>query len=293
MRVASALAILLSGSSITQAFDQDPASAEGQSLEYRPSVGVPLFAGAIASAALPALIYKTPVPCRWCDGARMDAIDRWARKAKWEKPCRAGSLSYATLGAAAAVALVPMSHESNGEDWLVNAGAVTDSVAATIVLTQVVKYTVRRARPVDDTCHPGRSKEMDRNLSFFSGHTALAFALISSARETERLRGQGTSDWVWVGGGAAIATAYLRMAGGRHYLIDVLTGAGVGYAMGRFIPRHVTRPKEVPTVATGAAFRPSPPPAVFAYSRPLGPDGRALLQLGKGPGRSVQIGVSF
>jgi membrane-associated phospholipid phosphatase len=293
IRAATAIVILLTASSSASALIQDPAATEALSLDYRPSVGVPLFAGAIASVALPPLIYKSPPPCRWCDGARIDVIDRWARGAKWEKPCRAGSLSYATLGAAAAVALGPMSHEANGEDWLVSAGAVTDSVAATIVLTQLVKYTVRRARPSEDTCHPGHAKEMDRNLSFFSGHTALAFAFISSAQETAHLRGKPTSDWVWVGGGVAAATGYFRMAAGRHYLIDVLTGAGVGYAMGRLIPRLVTQPKETEPVAVTGRFRPQPTVAVFAYTRPLGAEGRATLQLGKGPGRSVQIGVAF
>ena len=220
-------------------------------------------------------------------------IDRWARKAKWGEPCRAARLSYASLGAAGVVALLPMSREPSGSEWLTNAGAVADSVAVTVMLTQVVKYTVRRARPEADTCHPGRSKEQDRNLSFFSDHTAIAFALVSSARETARLRGRPTSDWIWVGGAAAAATAYLRMAGGRHYLIDVLTGAGVGYAVGRWIPRHVTHPNEPPPTGPSLDLRASLSAPVFAYSRFVGREGSVLLQMGKGPGRSVQIGLRF
>jgi hypothetical protein len=267
--------------------------AESPSLEYDKSVGLPLFAGAIAAVALPAMVYKTPPACRWCDGAKVDVIDRWARKAKWEEPCRAARLSYASLGAAGAVALLPMSREASGSEWLTNAGAVADSVAVTVMLTQFVKYTVRRARPEADTCHPGRSKEQDRNLSFFSGHTAIAFALVSSAHETARLRGHATSDWIWAGGAAAAATAYLRMAGGRHYLIDVLAGAGVGYLVGRWIPRQVTRPTEPQSTGPGVAFRSSLSPSLFAWSRSVGSDGNVLLQLGKGPGRSVQFGLRF
>ena len=287
----TALAFSVGAPLLAQASKGPEDEPENRPLEYDKSAGLPLFAGAIAAVALPTAIYKTPPKCRWCDGARIDAVDRWARKAKWDEPCRAARLSYLSLGTAAAVALLPMSRGPRGDRWLTSAGAVADSVAVTVMLTQVVKYTVRRARPEADTCHPGRAKEQDRNLSFFSGHTAIAFALLSSAQETARLKGRSKNDWLWVGGGAAAATAYLRVAGGRHYLIDVLTGAGVGYVVGRWVPRHVTR--EPQSIGSSVAFRPSLSPPVFAYSRSVGSDGNILFQLGKGPGRSVQLGLRF
>jgi hypothetical protein len=269
----------------------DPAAEAGpRSLDHKEGVGLPLLAGAIASVALPPALYNTPPACRWCDGASPNPVDKWAARAKWEKPCPASRLSYVSLGAAGAVALLPMSREPSASQWMANAGAVADSVAVTVMLTQVVKHTVRRARPGADACHPGRATDPDRNLSFFSGHAAIAFALVSSAHETNRLRGRSTNDWVWVGGGAAAATAYLRVAGGRHHLIDVLAGAGVGYMVGRWIPRHVTRPKEPEAQVSGPEFR-SPP--VFAYSRAVGGDGKVHFQVGKGPGKSVQFGLRF
>ncbi len=286
------LAFGASSGSMEQAQTDSSAGTASRPLDYNEALGLPLFAGAIASVALPPAIYKTPPACRWCD-ANLNAVDRYVQKVKWDKPCQASKLSYLSLAAAGAVALVPMSHEDDGSDWLVNAGAVADSVAATIIVTQVVKYTVRRSRPEADSCQPGRTQEPDRNLSFFSGHTALAFALVSSAHETARLRGRETNDWRWVGAGAATVTAYLRIAGGRHHLFDVLTGAGVGYVMGRWIPRHIARPEEPQLRPPGQAFRNSMPPAVFAYSKPVGADGGALLQVGKGPGRSIQLGLSF
>ena len=287
------LALEASSASPEQAQADSSTGTASRPLDYNEKLGLPLFAGAIASVALPPVIYKTPPACRWCD-ANLNVVDRFVqKKVKWDEPCNASKLSYVSLAAAGAVALGPMSHEDDGNDWLVNSGAVADSVAATIILTQVVKYTVRRSRPQSDSCHPGRTQEPDRNLSFFSGHTALAFALVSSAHETARLRGRETNDWMWVGTGAAAVTAYLRVAGGRHHLFDVLTGAGVGYVMGRWIPRHVARPVEPQPPAPGQAFRPSVPPAVFAYSRPVGADGGSLLQVGKGPGRSIQIALSF
>ena len=137
------------------------AQPDTQPLTYDGTLGLALFGGAIVSVALPAAVYKAPAGCRWCDAGNLNAIDRWARKARWDAPCRAGNLSDATLVVASAVALLPMSRESSGHDWLVNAGTVADSVAVTVMLTQAVKYTVRRERPAPTTCHPGRANEPD------------------------------------------------------------------------------------------------------------------------------------
>lgn len=264
--------------------------------DLRGTLSISLVAGALASAALPAEVFKTSPACRWCGGADPNAIDRWAAGAKWEDPCRAGRLSYATLGAAAVVAFGPLSHESNARDWAENAGAVTDSVAVAVMATQIVKYAVRRERPAANTCHPGRQTETDRNLSFISGHASLAFALVASAHETARLRGRRSNDaWLWTGGTAAALTGYLRIAGERHHLIDVLAGASVGYAVGKWIPRHVLRPDRR-TSANGPATLREPPqlaPTVFAYSKPVTSDGKVLIQVGKGPGRSLQLGIRF
>ncbi len=264
--------------------------------DLRGTLSISLVAGAVASTAVPSEVFKTPPACRWCGGSDPNAIDRWAAAAKWEDPCRAGRLSYATLGAAAVVAFGPLSHEPNARDWAENAGAVTDSVAVAVMATQIVKYVVRRERPAASLCHRGRESEADRNLSFFSGHASLAFALVASAHETARLRGRRSNDaWLWTGGTAAALTGYLRIAGERHHLIDVVTGAGVGYAIGKWIPRQVLRPDHRDSTDGPAAFRkpPDPAPALFAYSRAVTSDGRVLLQLGKGPGRSLQFGIRF
>ena len=71
-----------------------------------------------------------------------------------------------------------------------------------------------------------------KNESFPSGHTALAFALATSfAAETP--------DWVsdvffYV---AATMTGLSRIQDDRHWLTDVVAGAGVGYLAGRWATR--------------------------------------------------------
>lgn len=265
-------------------------------LQYDPSVSAPLLTAAIASVALPADLYRNPVACRWCDGATPNRIDRWARQAKWESPCRAGRLSYWTLGAVGLAALGPLSHEADGREWATNAGIVADSVAVTGILTQVAKYSFRRERPAGNPCHSGTAPEGDRNLSFFSGHAAIAFALISSARETARLRGRSSNEWVLVGGLSAAATGYLRVAGDRHHFLDVVAGASVGYLVGRWVPRRLHhRPSTRPRPAgDGLPVAVARPPAVLGFAQPVTRGNRPMVvQFGKGAGRSIQIGVSF
>lgn len=277
---------------------EDPAGANAAAAtsverEFRGALSISLLAGALASTALPSEVFKKPPDCRWCGGANPNVIDRWAAGARWENRCRAGRLSYATMSVAAGLAIGPLSHESRARDWLENAGAVTDSVAVTVMATQIVKYVVRRERPAADTCHPERSPEPDRNLSFISGHAAVAFALISSAHETARLRGRRSNDaWLWAGGGAAALTGYLRVAGERHHLIDVLAGAGVGYAIGKWIPRHVLPPDRRSLAPVRSTAAPLPPP-LFGYTRAFTSEGKVVVQLGKGPGRSLQVGIRF
>ena len=278
----------------------DHRADERRDVSYSFAAGVPLLAGAIASVVLPGKLLEEPPACQWCGGSNPNAVDRWARKAKWDNPCRAARWSYGTLGAAGLAALVPMSYESEGREWLENVGGVVDSVAVTMMLTQIVKYTVRRERPAASSCHPGREAETDRNLSFFSGHSSIAFALVSSAHEMSRLRGRPRDEWLWVGAASAAATGYLRVAGDRHHLIDVLAGAGVGYLVGKWVPRHFNRvSRSDPMNPRTSMADPLPGPAglatpLFSYAKPGANGDRVmLLQLGKGPGKSLQFGLSF
>lgn len=80
----------------------------------------------------------------------------------------------------------------------------------TILLSEVVKRTVPRTRPDGS----------DRK-SFWSEHTAVTCVSgFGSKREA-------------IGAALCGAVAYLRMAGGRHWLSDVATGAAVGFSVSR------------------------------------------------------------
>jgi membrane-associated phospholipid phosphatase len=81
-------------------------------------------------------------------------------------------------------------------------------------LVQGVKYTVRRDRPTGECC------------AFPSGHAATAFAVASVL---ERHFGYRAS-WPALAGATYVATS--RLVDNRHFLSDVMFGAGLGIATG-------------------------------------------------------------
>lgn len=89
------------------------------------------------------------------------------------------------------------------------------SVAVTTALVNGLKYTVRRPRPDTGT----------RN-SFPSGHTATAFM---AATLLHKEYGLTRSPWYSLAGyGLATATAVSRSLNNRHWVSDVIAGAGIG-----------------------------------------------------------------
>lgn len=83
------------------------------------------------------------------------------------------------------------------------------------IATNVLKYTVRRQRP------GGREYN-----SFHSGHTATAFM---NATILHREYGETLGPWVSVCSyGLATATGFMRVISNRHWLSDMICGAGIG-----------------------------------------------------------------
>ena len=114
--------------------------------------------------------------------------------------------------------------------------------------TDLVKGSVRRRRPYvhnqelspEEKLRVAREED-DVFLSFFSGHSAVAF---SAAAFVSTVVADATNapDWakgiVW-GSTMSVAalTAYARVAAGRHFPSDVIVGAVVGAAIGHLVPR--------------------------------------------------------
>ena len=94
---------------------------------------------------------------------------------------------------------------------------VTDAMSVGIMAAFVygTKYTIRRKRP-DDSSYD----------SFPSGHTATAFM---TATLLHKEYGETVSPWFSVAGyGMAAVTGLMRIEANRHWVSDVLAGAGAG-----------------------------------------------------------------
>jgi membrane-associated phospholipid phosphatase len=93
---------------------------------------------------------------------------------------------------------------------------------------QATKFAVGRERP-----------DASNSLSFPSGHSASAFATATVLQQ----------HFGWKAGVPAYALAGLvgasRMASSKHYLSDVLVGAGIGLAAGRTATLHLGRERFV------------------------------------------------
>jgi membrane-associated phospholipid phosphatase len=125
--------------------------------------------------------------------------------------------------------------------------ALQDSVILlnTFLLTtgfaEGTKKLADRERP---SFHYGRADEtelsdnpQERFLSFYSGHTARAFGLASSAATLAYLRGYWTAPYIAIGGGTlALGTGVLRIAADAHWASDVLVGAVAGSTLGFAVP---------------------------------------------------------
>ena len=90
------------------------------------------------------------------------------------------------------------------------------STALSQGITQSLKYTIKYPRP-----------DADGNESFPSGHTTMAF---TSATILHHEFGEKSVAISILGYSAATTTGAMRMLNKRHWLADVLFGAGVGIA---------------------------------------------------------------
>ena len=173
------------------------------------------------------------------------------------------------------------------EPWR-DAVAYAEALAVSGGLVTLAKRHFNRPRPFAHFCEPPDANELgeaDSQASFFSGHTALSFAMSSTGWGLAARRGDRGAGWL-KGGGIALstATALLRIAGDKHYLTDVLVGAAVGLGTGWLVVElHDPRPRDG---ATGAATASAA--ATRRAQETLTPAG---LSIGVGRGLSLRAGL--
>jgi membrane-associated phospholipid phosphatase len=103
-------------------------------------------------------------------------------------------------------------------------GRITGSLLTAAASNSIIKYVVGRTRPNHSTNpDPDEFEPFSGNVSFPSGHTAMAFALAASVSNEVRFLPAQIGLY-----SAATLTGWSRINDNKHWLSDVLGGAAVG-----------------------------------------------------------------
>jgi membrane-associated phospholipid phosphatase len=183
-----------------------------------------------------------PASCRWCEPPALDVRARDA--AVWSSPLDAKTVSDVMVVAVpAGVALYDRLAVGSNRAALPDLLLVAEAMALSGLVAQGTKLVAARRRPyaVYGTLP---SEGADDDLSFYSGHTTVAFSAAAAGGMLAQLRGDPGWPWVYgVGFTLAGATGWFRMGADKHWLTDVLTGAATGTAIGLAVPwLHRRRP---------------------------------------------------
>ncbi len=196
----------------------------------------------------------TPATCRWCTPPQLDT---WARdQLLWSNPKAAQTATdVLVVGVPVGLAIYDTLEVGGVRKAAPDLLVMTESIAIAGLLGQATKFVAVRERPY--ALHGTLPSEgADDRLSFYSGHTTVAFAAAASAGMLAQLRGDEHWPWVYgVGFTAAAATGWLRVAGDKHWLTDVAVGAATGTAVGLTVPWLHRNRSAPPTVSLSVAPR--------------------------------------
>jgi membrane-associated phospholipid phosphatase len=215
-----------------------------------------------------------PKSCRWCDRSpdgtdTLNAVDRWGRglaadtaegRDRWHKASNVAGFAVLPVGVFGAQYLLSSGSGAPPRYFAQDATIILESFVLSQLANQVVKFSVGRERPfvhvLPEDQKPLTEHPTDNNLSFYSGHTAMAFSLVTAAGTVSELRGYKNRWLIWaVGLPAAASVGLMRMGADRHYLTDVLVGAAAGSLFGVGVPLLLHgRQGQARTQATGMSM---------------------------------------
>jgi len=206
--------------------------------------------GGLAALGVAIPILRKPDDARWTGGVAMDG---WVRRRFHLSESQRDRAVQASDGLLYSTLAIPFLEVSIGA----LAGRVDGDLALRMTLvglqafgmagfvTGVSKVVTARERPYGERCAsepdaPGCGSSA-RYVSFFSGHTSLAFTaagLSCVMHQNLHLYGQRGLDAAACGLalGAATATGAMRVVGDQHWTSDILMGAGVGLISGWLVP---------------------------------------------------------
>lgn len=228
------------------AAEVDAGSAEPHELRNTGALflGAEFLASVAAYVAFRTAAGDPATQCGWCE---TNAFDRSVRRGLLIEESRTPAVisDVASMGVSPAVALasvlLPAFSHDRDRYALQDSVILLNTFILTTGITAGTKTLADRQRPAfyydrdSETTFADDPKE--QFLSFYSGHTAAAFGLISSATTLAYLRGYWTAPYIAIGGGAlALGTGLLRIASDVHWASDVLVGAAAGSAVGFAVP---------------------------------------------------------
>ena len=194
-----------------------------------------------------------PSACRWC---ATNGLDLGVRDAlRWGDAKGADMASNVIGFAIGPAAVLGATAIAAGRDralrgFLVDALVIAEAVVVAADVNQTVKLLAARDRPLMLARTPDelarKDPASDDHLSFYSGHTTLAFSIVTAAGTVATMRGYRWAPLVWaVGAPFAFVTPWLRMAADKHWFTDVLVGAAAGAAIGFALPFLAHHPARV------------------------------------------------
>ncbi len=217
---------------------------DGRSIRVEPAVEIPAVLLGVLLWSTPMLI-EDELPNdslgRTFDRSKINPLDR----ALIGSPMKGARLTSDILSVAAPVlvfsgALVQLVNK----DWepvIEDAVIILEAMVLTGITNQLVRHAFERPRPYMylDSHQGVRFDDAEDIHSFFSGHTATAFAAVTSFAmlSTYRRPGAVTTGLAWgLGMGMGAGMAAFRVLARDHHLTDVVVGAAVGTAFGLLIP---------------------------------------------------------
>jgi membrane-associated phospholipid phosphatase len=180
-----------------------------------------------------------------CDRERVNALDATTLGTFSQDAADVGNILVATnvvLGPSVSLlAALGREHEDRWVHFAEDVALMGEVLGVSVFVHQLTTFAVQRPRPYVYGNHVSDELRRGANgyLSFYSGHTANAFA-VASASSYLFMRRNPDSPFVvplWtLSHGLAALQGYTRVTSGFHFWSDVLIGAVAGTSLGIAIP---------------------------------------------------------
>lgn len=241
IRTAATVAVVLASLFTADAALADDVAPQPGPYRFRLMLDAPLV-GLSTAGTLVAFVEPKPPSClTGCEPpADMPGIDERVLGRHSPRAHSAADLTVLALAIAPHVANAILTGPTN-RAWIEDAAITAETILFAQALTQVTKVAVAREAPIvyDETVPLEERTSRDAVRSFWSGHTATAFAAATSFTVSYWLRHE-RSPWKWVVlatlESAALSVGLLKIRAGYHYPTDIAAGALCGISSGLLVP---------------------------------------------------------